>query len=162
MTNPTPFIEFTTSAGQVIQYPKSRLVFRPAAYALVVQDHKALLVESRRLGKLFLPGGGVEKGETMDTSLQRELREETGLEIEILRFLHFKEYFFYYELEDQGFHSLLFYYHCRAKDGIAPAPPALDDPETKDPRWVAIATLKPDDFHSNGDTIVQLLHELAE
>lgn len=156
------YIELADLSGHTVQYPKSRLVFRPAAYAIIMQDGKLLVVESRRTGKLFLPGGGVEKGETMPETLQRELREETGLEIEIVRFLHFKEFFFYYELEDQGFHSLLFYYFCQVKDTTLSAPANLGDAETTNPRWVPVAFLKPADFHTNGDTIVQLLDALED
>ncbi len=156
----TNTIEISDLTGKTLQYPKSRLIFRPAAYALIVQDGKLLVVESRSTGKLFLPGGGVEKGESMSATLHRELQEETGLEIEIVRFLQFKEFFFYYEAEDQGFHSLLFYYLCRARDTPLPAPADLNDADTTNPRWVPVTTLKPTDFHTNGDAIVQLLGEL--
>ena len=158
----TNTIELPDLSGHTVQYPKYRLAFRPAAYALIVQDGKLLVVESRQTGKLFLPGGGVEKGETMPETLQRELHEETGLEIEIVRFLRFKEFFFYYALEDQGFHSLLFYYLCRTQDTSLPAPANLNDADTTNPRWVPVADLKPADFHTNGDTIVQLLGELED
>ena len=155
-------MELHDNFGHTVQYPKARLVFRPAAYALVVQAGKLLVVESCHSGKLYLPGGGVEKGETMSETLQREMREETGLQAEIVRFLQFKEDFFYSKTEDQGYHSLFFFYLCRVENTTLPASAALDDTITTNPHWAPFAPLKAADFHANGDTIVQLLHTLAD
>lgn len=38
-------------------------------------------------GKYICPGGRLEYGETLDDGVRREIREETGLEIRILRWL---------------------------------------------------------------------------
>jgi 8-oxo-dGTP diphosphatase len=53
---------------------------------LIVQDGKVLLI---RRGKepykdhWSLPGGGVEPGETLRHAVKREMREETGLDVEV-------------------------------------------------------------------------------
>jgi 8-oxo-dGTP diphosphatase len=53
---------------------------------LVVQDGKVLLI---RRGKepykdhWSLPGGGVEAGESLREAVKREIREETGLEVDV-------------------------------------------------------------------------------
>jgi 8-oxo-dGTP diphosphatase len=54
--------------------------------AVVVQNGRVLLVKRRYAplaGEWSLPGGGVEVGETLDACVVRELREETGLDVEV-------------------------------------------------------------------------------
>jgi 8-oxo-dGTP diphosphatase len=54
--------------------------------AVVVQDGKVLLVKRRYAplaGEWSLPGGGVEVGETLEACVVREMREETGLDVEV-------------------------------------------------------------------------------
>ena len=56
--------------------------FVVAAY--IVRDGKVLLVHHKKLG-LWLPvGGHVDEGETPESALLREVREEAGIGIEIL------------------------------------------------------------------------------
>lgn len=54
--------------------------------AVVVQDGRALIVKRAhepRKGEWSLPGGIVELGETLVDAVRRELKEETGLEVEV-------------------------------------------------------------------------------
>jgi len=53
-------------------------------YGIIVKDNKILLVRKSRgpyTGKLDLPGGSIEHGETVDQTLSREIIEETGIKI---------------------------------------------------------------------------------
>jgi mutator protein MutT len=54
--------------------------------AVIVDGGKVLIVKRKYdplAGQWSLPGGGVELGETLEDSIVREMREETGLEIEV-------------------------------------------------------------------------------
>lgn len=65
---------------------------RPAATVLVIQDEHLLLVKraiNPRAGWWCLPGGFMELGENTQVAAKRELLEETGLEVDNLRFLDF-------------------------------------------------------------------------
>jgi len=58
----------------------------PAVAAVMVQDGKLLLIKrgvEPSKGKWSVPGGRVEWGETLIEAVKREVREETGLEIEV-------------------------------------------------------------------------------
>lgn len=54
------------------------------ASALILDDKKVLLVKHKKLGVWLYPGGHIESWETPDEALIREVKEETGLDIEIL------------------------------------------------------------------------------
>ena len=54
------------------------------AYGIIIEDEKILLIKKVTGpydGKLDLPGGTIEFGETPSTALKRELLEEVGIEI---------------------------------------------------------------------------------
>lgn len=54
-------------------------------YGLVIEDNKILLIKKKTGpydGKLDLPGGSFEFGETPEETLIREFKEETNLELE--------------------------------------------------------------------------------
>jgi 8-oxo-dGTP pyrophosphatase MutT (NUDIX family) len=80
--------------------------FRAAAI-LICRDHVLLLrVEAHDFW--FLPGGHVEMGEQADAALLREIREETGMSVEIDRLVWIVENFF--TLAGKRHHELGFYY----------------------------------------------------
>lgn len=58
----------------------------PAVAAVIIRDGEILLVKRAyepSKGKWSIPGGSVEWGEPLVEALKREVREETGLEIEV-------------------------------------------------------------------------------
>jgi 8-oxo-dGTP diphosphatase len=61
-------------------------IFRIGVFALIFDDEGRILMGHRRdVDWWNLPGGGMEAGETVDEALCREVREETGLEVEVER-----------------------------------------------------------------------------
>lgn len=62
----------------------------PGAQAVVERDGRVLLGRRREdpgAGRWDLPGGFLHEGEDAEAALRREVREETGLELELVEFL---------------------------------------------------------------------------
>ena len=64
--------------------------FHITVKAIVIYNHKVLILKKIKpstdgLGYWELPGGGLEYGETPHRALTRELKEETNLDIKILK-----------------------------------------------------------------------------
>jgi 8-oxo-dGTP diphosphatase len=67
-------------------------VDRPGAYALITNSRRELAVVETANGR-FLPGGGLESGETEEIGLGRELLEEIGFVVHSAKFLfHASQY----------------------------------------------------------------------
>jgi ADP-ribose pyrophosphatase YjhB (NUDIX family) len=111
--------------------------------ALIIDSGRILLVERGReplKDYWSLPGGVVETGERLEYAVRREVREETGLEVEVLHLLEVFERI----MEDAGgraeYHFVLMDYICRPSGGTLCA---ADDASAV--RWFApeeIAGLK--------------------
>jgi len=63
----------------------SSAIFRIGVFALIFDGERILLGHRRDIDWWNLPGGGMELGEAVDEALCREVREETGLEVEVER-----------------------------------------------------------------------------
>ncbi len=57
---------------------------------ILIEDEKLLLVKQKVSDKRnwSLPGGKLEQGETIEQGIIREMKEETGLDVEIIRLLY--------------------------------------------------------------------------
>ncbi len=76
-------------------------------------------------------GGKNEMGESLEETLRRETREESGLEIEIKEFLP-KSICKNWELPGYFQHTLIFCYTCKAISGEL----KTQDPKIKELRWM--------------------------
>ena len=151
-----------TLDGQTKVFQSDQLKLRPAAYGLIMHGGKLLLVKMRHTGKYHLPGGGIHIGERIEEALKRETREETGIEIDVVRFIHFEEAFFYYDPSDKAYHGLHFFYLCKPKTlRLLPTEQAGDGSAEK-PRWVEMRGLHPEDFQFHGEVVLELCRQAAQ
>ena len=88
--------------------------------ALIFEGEKVLLVERGNeplKGWWSLPGGGVETGERLEAAMRREVREETGLAVEIVRVAEIFERLMADEEGRCEYHYVLIDYECRVVGG---------------------------------------------
>ena len=134
--------ECNSIKGGKISIPKEKLVFRPSVYGVIIHNGKILMLRNKSNGKLFFPGGGINIAEESTAALAREVREETGIEIEVEKFIHFKEQFFYWDPGDEAYHMFNLFYICRPKTLEIIADDQVDDEESEKPRWIDIEEIK--------------------
>jgi len=92
--------------------------------ALIFEDAKILLVERGKeplKGFWSLPGGILESGEKLEAAIRREVREETGLEIEALSVFEIFERIMPDADGRPEYHYVLIDYVCRPTGGLLQA-----------------------------------------
>ena len=119
-----------------------KTIFRDAVRAVILREHKLLLVYSPVNGDYKFPGGGVNIGETHEHALIREVHEECG--VHTAKFMadcvgSIIEYDIPMEVDFDVFKMTSYYYFCQVEDGFGAQ--ALEDYETDlgfKPVWVNI------------------------
>lgn len=120
---------------------------RESARAIIIENNKVLTVFRRKIDEegnvkeyYVIPGGGIEEGETNEETVVRELKEELGLEINILGYIGVVE-------KDK---TIEHYFHVERVNGE----PTIGGPEKEkncdsnyyEPRFVKITELSKLDF----------------
>lgn len=105
--------------------------------AIIIEDENVLIVrrgQPPKMGAWSIPGGGVDLGEDLEEACMREVREETGLDVEILSEGRVLNRITRDEWERVQFHYVLIDFVCRPTGGVLQA--ASDISEA---RWVPLS-----------------------
>ena len=118
----------------------------PTVGALIVNEEgKILLAKSHKwFDKYTLPGGHIEVGESMTDAVRREVKEEVGLDVEVVEMLLVQQAIFAPEFYKKR-HFIFIDFYCKSKDQQV----KLDQYEIQDYIWVypgAAYNLKLDSF----------------
>lgn len=113
--------------------PKTNFIERPGSYALILNEQQQLALVKTDWGHIYLPGGGIEAGESKETALHREVMEETGLKIQIDRYIGLAYEFFYSRSQDLHFNKAAHFFRASIT-GTHASGPLEDDHQLI---WVA-------------------------
>ena len=120
----------------------NELILVAGADAIVWNPSGEFLITQRRYdGKWELPGGAIDPGETPAEAVQREVREETGLEVRVVRLAGaFGGRQFRHEYPDgQRIEAVSLLFDCEVTGGRL----GNTDGEATDFRFVSVATMPP-------------------
>jgi len=95
--------------------------------AVLVEDNGKLLLAKEKLESgnehWLVPGGKVEFGETLQQAALREIKEETGFDIEITKLIDFHEAIH----TKFDYHTIIFFYLAKIKGGSLKLPEEILD-----------------------------------
>jgi ADP-ribose pyrophosphatase YjhB (NUDIX family) len=116
--------------GNYHDVSRDEVQWRIHAYGIVVVDNKILLSPQHGDSRYDLPGGKVEIDESVETGLKREIKEETGIDVHVIKQVAVRDIIFkvtFREPQDV-WHSVMVYYVCE-KIGGTTADMQLDEYE---------------------------------
>ncbi len=86
--------------------------------AIIINAGKVLMVKNNQSPYYYSVGGRVKFGETAHEAIQREVFEETNIHFEIDRLAYIHENFFIWEIENEPFHEISFYYLMKPNNNL--------------------------------------------
>ncbi len=90
---------------------------REAAYVVLLDADKIAVVKTSS-GKLFLPGGKIEKGETKEECVVRECLEEMGAKVTVKEYFAIGERYFYHEASGRYSHAIGHFFYSDEYENV--------------------------------------------
>ena len=123
-----------------------------AVGAVIFKDESVLMVKRSNhpaKGMWAMPGGKIHPGETMRQALIREIKEETGLDIEVGEIVYVFDVIERDDTDGISFHYVIIDFLCEMKGGQLKA-----GDDAADVRWISKMDLK--ESNVNEKTIMML------
>ena len=126
---------------------------------VVIANGRVLLIKRGHpplQGEWSIPGGTLELGETILEGVQRELREETGLEVRVLDLIEVFERVFRDDAGRTQYHFVILDYVCEAVSGEAHA-----GSDVTDVAWVSEPDLERYSLTPTAARVIRRAFEMA-
>lgn len=111
--------------------PNGTVGKRPSVRGIIIRDGKIAMMHSLKYNYYKFPGGGIEQGETLEETLIREVREESGL---VVKTETIKEFGYVKRIEKGKLEDIFvqenFYFLCDAEQEVVSQD--LDDYEEEE------------------------------
>lgn len=136
--------------GKEYEVSANELIFRPSVYGIIIEGDKILL--SRQHDGYDYPGGGINLGENIEDALVREVREETGLTVNVGKLIACENSFFR-SSKGHSFQGVMLYYLCQPQSGELTTE-FFDEYEQQYadmPEWIDLAHVEGVKFISTAD-----------
>lgn len=93
-----------------ISFKVENAKFNYRVCAVMISDGKVLAMQDKRSPYYYLPGGRVKLGETAEQAVIREVQEELGVTLKILKPLWLNQAFFTEDVDHLNYHELCVYF----------------------------------------------------
>ena len=134
-----------------ISYVKGSEKFNYRVCAVIVHDGKLLAMHDERSPYFYLPGGRVRLGETAESAVLREVKEELNVKAKILRPLWLNQGFFTEDVDGLHYHELCVYFLVDVSEtGLLERGDRFtlyEGKHTHDFEWLAFERLKDEYFY---------------
>lgn len=131
--------------GNFHEVSKDEVSWRVHVYGVIINEGKILLSPQHGENRYDLPGGKVDIDESIEEGLCREVKEETGVDVRIIKQLATRDILFKVTFREpqEVWHSVMIYYLCQMTGGSI-AEMKLDEHESSYAReavWLDLGEL---------------------
>ena len=138
-----------------------RIVYKHSAGGVVIHNGKIVTIHSDIRGSVSLPKGTIDPGESPETAAVREVKEETGYDVEIMEKIG--DYTFEFDWKDGARHIKTVSYYLMKRANDEPPQQSLQEGEDFVVNWLdEAAALRSLTFDEARDAVTRGLDMLAK